>query len=75
MSYNEYIKNSEDYAYDNFIDGATISDIVEELTYIANRYGVDYVEITIYDLDDEEETTVYYAVVNIQVNYKFVEMV
>lgn len=76
MSYTvAYIKNSEDYAYDNFIDGATISDIVEELTYIANRYGVDYDEIAIYDLDDEEETTVYYAVVNIHGNYKFVELV
>lgn len=66
MSYTvAYIKNTEDYAYDNFIEGVTISDIVEGLTYNANRYGADYDEIAIYDLDDEEATTVYYQLVKI----------
>jgi hypothetical protein len=46
----EYIKDGEAYAYDNFIEGATISDIVKELTYNANRYGVDYDEIAIFIL-------------------------
>ena len=40
-----YIKGTEEYACDNFIEGATISDIVKELTYNANRYGVDYDEV------------------------------
>lgn len=89
MSYSvAYIKNSEEFAhdnfidgatiefaYDNFIDGATISDIVEELTYNANRYGVDYDEIAIFDSDDAEVATVYYSVVNDDGNYKLVELV
>lgn len=69
-----YIKGTEEYAYDNFIDGATISDIVEELTYIANRYGVDYDEIVIFKSDDEA-ATIYYEVVNINGHYKLVELV
>lgn len=71
----EYIKNSEAYAYDNFIEDATISDIIEELTHNANRYGVDYDEIAIFDTDDDEAATVYYEVVNLGERYMLVEMV
>ena len=76
MSYTvAYIKNSEEYANDNFIEGATISDIVEELTYDANRHGVDYDEIAIFDSDDDEAATVYYEVVNLGDRYILLEMV
>lgn len=71
----EYIKNGEAYAYDNFIEGATISDIVKELTYNANRYGVDYDEIAIFDSDDDEAATIYCEVVYIHGHYKLVELV
>ena len=71
----EYIKNGEAYAYDNFIEGATISDIVKALTYYTNRYGVDYDEIAIFDSDDDEAATVYYEVVNLGERYIFLEMV
>lgn len=64
-----YIKNGEDYAYDNFMVGTTISDIVKELTYIMNRYGADYGEIAIFDVNDEEDT-IYYKVVNIDGKYQ-----
>lgn len=72
----EYIKNGEAYAYDNFIEGATISDIVKELTYIANRYDVDYDEIAIFfDFDDEEAAMVYYELLNLGVCYILHELV
>lgn len=71
----EYIKCGEAYAYDNFIEGATISDIVKELTYIANRYDVDYDEIAIFDSDDEEAATVYYELLNLGTCYILHEMV
>lgn len=70
-----YIKNSEECARDNTNDGATISDIVEELTYNANRYGVDYDGIAIFDSDDDEAATIYYEVVNLGDRYKLVELV
>ena len=76
MSYTvEYIKNGEAYAYDNFIEGATISDIVKGLTYDVNRYGVDYEEIAIFDSDDDEAATIYYEVVNLGDRYILLEMV
>ena len=70
-----YIKDMEEYAYDNFIEGATISDIVKELTYNANRYGVDYDEIAIFNSDDDEAETIYYEVVNCGDRYMLVELV
>lgn len=76
MSYTvEYIKNGEAYAYDNFIEGATISDIIEELTHNANHYGVDYDEIAIFDSDDEEAATTYFEVVSLSHRYMLLEMV
>lgn len=69
-----YIKGTEEYAYDNFIEGATISDIVKELTYNANRYGVDYDEIAIFDSDDDEAETIYYKVVNCGDRYILLEI-
>ena len=36
------IKNGNNYAYDYYIVGTTISDIIKELTYDMNRYGVGY---------------------------------
>ena len=71
----EYIKNGDAYAYDNFIEGATISDIVKELTYNANRYGVDYDEIAIFDPYDDETQTIYFKLVHIHGHYKLIEMV
>ena len=72
MSYTvAYIKDGKEYVYDNFIDGATISDIAEELTYNTNRYGVDYEEIGIFNRDGEEAETIYY----IHGYYKLVEWV
>ena len=69
-----YIKDGEAYAYDNFIEGATISDIVKELTYDANRYGVDYDEIAIFEMNSDE-STVYYEVVTKDGKYELVEEV
>lgn len=71
----EYIKNGDAYAYDNFIEGAAISDIVKELTYNANRYGVDYDEIAIFDSVDDEAATIYYEVVNLGNRYELVKLI
>ena len=70
-----YLQGTEEYARDNFIDGTTISDIVEELTYEINRYGVDYDEIAIFNSYDDEAATIYYEVVNIYGHYILAEMV
>ena len=64
-----YIKNGEDYAYDTYIAGTTISEIIKELTYELNRYGKDCDEIAIFDVNDEEDT-LYYKVVNIDGKYQ-----
>nr|UWF90121.1 MAG: hypothetical protein [Bacteriophage sp.] len=58
-----YIKNGGDYAYDTYMPGTTVSEIIDELTYNMNRYGVDYDEIAIYDVNDEDDSF-YYHVVN-----------
>lgn len=70
-----YIKNRDEYAYDNYTAGTTIAEIVEDLTCCINRYGADFDKIAIYDLSDDEAATVYYEVVNIHGYYKLVEMV
>ena len=68
-----YIKNSEVYSYDTYIAGTTIEEIVKELTYNMNRYGADYNEIAIFDVNDEKEANVYfYKVVNIDGKYELV---
>jgi hypothetical protein len=64
-----YIKNGEEYAYDNYMVGATISEILEVLTWEFNRYGVDYDEIAICEMDSDEPT-VYYEVVEIDGKYQ-----
>lgn len=67
-----YIKNvneyAYDYAYDYYKPGVTLSEILKELTYIINRYGVDYDEIAIFEMDSDEPT-VYYEVVEIDGKY------
>jgi hypothetical protein len=66
-----YIKDTEEYAYDTYIAGTAIGEIAEELTYNMNRYGVDYNEIVIFDVNDEKEANVYfYKVVNIDGKYQ-----
>ena len=70
-----YIKDNEEYAYDTYICGTTIEEIVNELTYNMNRYGGDYEEIAIFDVNDIEEANVYfYKVVNIDGHYELVEL-
>lgn len=68
-----YIKGTEEYAYDTYKSGATIKEIVDELTYNMNRYGVDYDEIAIYEMGSEE-LIVYYEVVNIHGHYLLAEL-
>ena len=63
-----YIKNGEEYAYDTYIAGTTLSEIVEGLTYIINRYTVDYDEIAIFETYSDEPA-VYYEVVEIDGKY------
>lgn len=64
-----YIRNGQDYGHRTFIAGITISEILEEVTYELNRYGKDFDEIALFDLNDEEEA-LYYKVVNIDGKYK-----
>lgn len=68
-----YIKNGEEYAYDYYKLGATIEEIVKELTYELNRYGKDCDEIAIFDVNDEVPT-IYYDIVNIHGHYVLVEL-
>lgn len=63
-----YIKSGNDYAYDTYIAGTTISEILDELTYNMNRYGADYDEIAIFDVNGEDET-LYFDVVKIDGKY------
>lgn len=67
-----YIKNGQKYAYDTYIAGTTVSEILDELTYNVNRYDKDYDEIEIFDVNDDEEASIYYEVVEIDGNYVFV---
>lgn len=55
-----------------FIDGSTIFDIIDELTYNFNRYGTDYDEIAIFDPYDDETQTIYFKVLNIRGLYMLV---
>lgn len=63
-----YIKDTEDIGYDTFKPGTTIKEIVDGLIYQMNRYGVDFDEIAIFNVNDEEETF-YYKVVNMRGHY------
>ena len=47
-----YIKNGKEYAYDKYISHAPISNIVKELIYEINYYGIDYDEIDIFVVND-----------------------
>lgn len=68
-----YIRNGKEYNYDTFIAGITISEILEEITYGLNRYGKDFDEIAIFDVNDEKEANVYfYKVVNNDGKYDLV---
>ena len=64
-----YIKNGEEYAYDVYKPGTTLKEILEELTYNMNRYGVDYDEIAIFEMYSDEPT-VYYEIVHIDGKYQ-----
>lgn len=68
-----YIKNGEEYAYDNYISGTTIPEIVKVLTYEMNCYGVNYDEIAIFDVHDDDPAVYFVAVKNYGV-YELVEM-
>lgn len=69
-----YIKNGEEYAYDYYKLGATIEEIVKELTYEFNRYGKECDEIAIFD-ENDEVPTIYYDIVNIHGHYVLVELI
>ena len=69
-----YIKNGEEYAYDTYMSGATISDIIKELKYELNRYGKSCDEIAIFNVDDEAPA-IHYEIVNIHGHYVLVELV
>lgn len=69
-----YIQNGEEYAYDNFMAGTTISEIVKDLTYVFNRYGKSCDEIAIFNVNDEAPA-IYYEIVNIHGHYVLVELV
>lgn len=57
--------------YDQYKAGATIADIIKELTYELNRYCKDCDEIAIYDVNDEETAEFnFYKVVNIDDKYQ-----
>lgn len=64
-----YNKNGEEYVRDTYIEGTTLSEIVEELTYNINRYSADYDEIAIFEMYSDEPT-VYYEVVYIDGKYQ-----
>ena len=68
-----YIKNDEEYARDTYKPGATIDEIVKELTYELNRYGKECEYITIFDGNNEEDI-VYFKVINTQGHYVLVEL-
>ena len=66
-----YIKDGEDYAYDTYKQGTTIKEIINGLTYEMYRYGVDYDEIAIFDVNDQEDT-IYFKVEKIDGKYQLV---
>lgn len=68
------IKDLEDYAYDRYKPGATINEIVDDLTYQINRYGADFDEIAILDVNDDDPA-IYYDVVSKDGKYELVESV
>ena len=69
-----YIKNGEDYAYDTYKEGTTIVEIVDDINYTMNRYGVNYDEISIFEFDDDNPAH-WYQVVKIYGNYELEELV
>ena len=69
-----YIKNGEQYAYDTYKEGTTITEIVDELKYEMNRYGVNYDEISIFEVDNDNPAHGY-QVVKIDGNYELEELV
>lgn len=70
-----YFKNDEECGCDTYIEGATIDEIVKELTYELNLYGKDYDEIAIFDANDELPYIYYYEVVDIYGQYELVGIV
>lgn len=68
-----YIKNDEEYSRDTYIAGATIADIVEELTYELNSYGKDCDYITIFDANEVEDIS-YFKVMSVDGKYKLIEL-
>ena len=69
-----YIKNGEQYAYDTYKEGTTIAEIIDELNYEMNRYGKDYDEIAIFDVNDDDPA-VYFVAVKNDGNYELEELV
>ena len=64
-----YIKDTEEYAYETFCPGDTITEIVEEILYKMNRYGTDYNAVVIFE-NYADTTEHYYEIVNIDGNYQ-----
>ena len=68
-----YIKDDKEYARDIYNPGTDIKDIVDELNYRMNRYGVDYDYVTIFDANNEEDI-VYFKVFNVAGKYELVKV-
>lgn len=68
-----YIKNCEECGRDYYTAGATISEIVDEVTDKLNRYDIDCEYITIFDANNEEDI-VYFKVFNAAGKYELVKV-
>ena len=74
MSYTVvYIKGTEEYSRETYIPGATVKEIVEELTYEINRYYKQCDYITIFDANNVEDIS-YFKVVTVDGKYKLIEL-
>lgn len=68
-----YIKDTEEYARITYMSGATVKEIVEELTNEINSYYKQCDYITIFDVNNEEDIS-YFKVVTVDGKYKLMEM-
>lgn len=69
-----YVEDGRIVDYGIYKPGTTIKDIVKELTYESNRYGKDWDEIAIFDVN-VGEPAVYCEVVTKDGKYELVEEV
>lgn len=68
-----YIKDMEECARDTYKRGVTVKEIVEEITYMFNRYYKYCDYIIIFDANDVEVIS-YFKVVTVDGKYKLVEL-